>query len=807
MAALCFISHSTSAELIPDGGGIYVIPAQDNDTVELGSAYSRYAEQFLGFTPVKGWELTHHNTHAKTKSDTNSNESQLSSLMSGDVSVTQSSMFVSVEASASYASAMASNGLSKTIVVSTVVDTGTRKLNFDGIADASASNSTLSDLGVLGVAKSPTERVQEYGTGYVKQINYGASVTASLKFDFNSAQQQESFQAQVSVNDSTGTVNVGGDATGANAEGFDDVSISLTAFQVGGDPFQLAKILNESVVTCSWSNRSACIETVQSVYDYANDGFIAQVSTGDLSKSAALTYTIQEYAKAPNISVRSLATDSMDVLDAAFYFDMVNELTAAQKIEHNNRTTMEQMLSRSTDKYTTVEQELLDKMYKAAHTNVNRLNHYIKACRNNLLLSDDPGSCAAIAAPCLNLDAPGNSCLIDYDMSKLTAASDPKQAKLDEYYRRAKMADTNGLGQELFPGNSGFNMIAKGWLDNGTYGVLANANVINTASRKINSRELSLEATGTFSHSFIINVRGSETRPIISFTSSEGIITMADYKNGNWEKISDSTLEINGPTSDYVLVQMIQAKNPKITLGRTMQDVMVDLNASMTNAMAQQIIIMTPYKQFAFKAKPWVLISNNDASDMYAFDNTTAWTAVNVSETKNINGNIIGKCPSGGELIDGDNDYCREYGRLYTYDEAVKACAKYDSTYGGRLSLNWRLPSAEDYMHLKNIADNSSNGEPGNALKSKAFPADADEYKGQDLFGFRALAAGYVNSDEDTTLRDKGYGGYFWTSTEGANDTTATRMKLEHDKTRFYNYSNPKEKRYSVRCVADLSIN
>ena len=347
------------------------------------------------------------------------------------------------------------------------------------------------------------------------------------------------------------------------------------------------------------------------------------------------------------------------------------------------------------------------------------------------------------------------------------------------------------LGQELFPGNSGFNMFDIPY-------VIPYTPTLNQSSKYVSFRHMLINATGTFSNSFIIKSKDSLKQSVFGATVDSGTIRVLSYnedKNvwepglyNEYESEQKTEAFLNG-NSKYHMVQMIRAVNPRIMINSKFS------------------IIATTTSKIQFKLKPWVLIQNNSASDMYAFDNTTAWSANNVGESKDVNGNAIGKCPSSGELIDSKNDYCREYGRLYNYQEAVKACAKYDSSYGGKLSLNWRLPSDADYAHLISIASNASNGEPsGNALKSKAFPADAPEYKGQDLFGFKARAGGYVNSDEDTTLYSKGSGGYFWTSTEGEDDTTATRRKLRDDQSGFTYGTMSKEKRYSVRCVADLTI-
>jgi len=80
---------------------------------------------------------------------------------------------------------------------------------------------------------------------------------------------------------------------------------------------------------------------------------------------------------------------------------------------------------------------------------------------------------------------------------------------------------------------------------------------------------------------------------------------------------------------------------------------------------------------------------------------------------------------------DDDDSNCAKYGRLYTWDAAMKACPS-----------GWRLPTHKDWNDLVQIAGDSA---AGKKLKSKT------DWDGTDEFGFSALPGG----------RRGGFIGYF----------------------------------------------
>lgn len=111
------------------------------------------------------------------------------------------------------------------------------------------------------------------------------------------------------------------------------------------------------------------------------------------------------------------------------------------------------------------------------------------------------------------------------------------------------------------------------------------------------------------------------------------------------------------------------------------------------------------------------------------------------------------KC-DGSYAYGDDNKNIKKYGRLYTWDAAMK-CAP----------SGWHLPSREEWNNLLGYVEANANAEVGTALKSETgWVKYEDTPRGSDEFGFCALPAGFRNIGGG--FGSLGEDAYFWTSTE-----------------------------------------
>lgn len=134
---------------------------------------------------------------------------------------------------------------------------------------------------------------------------------------------------------------------------------------------------------------------------------------------------------------------------------------------------------------------------------------------------------------------------------------------------------------------------------------------------------------------------------------------------------------------------------------------------------------------------------------------------------------------------------CKKYGRLYTWNAALKVCP-----------AGWHLPSKEKFdILIKTVGGEKIAGEK---LKSKS--GWNDDGNGSDAFGFSALPAG-VWFDGGITGDDAGFsemtvGTGFWGSTENANKELYEMNLVDNEIAPYFSYRG-RGFGNSVRCVKD----
>ena len=128
----------------------------------------------------------------------------------------------------------------------------------------------------------------------------------------------------------------------------------------------------------------------------------------------------------------------------------------------------------------------------------------------------------------------------------------------------------------------------------------------------------------------------------------------------------------------------------------------------------------------------------------------------------------------GGKCHDDNPSNCEKYGRLYTWEEAKKACPE-----------GWHLPSDAEWTTLIKFAG----GDKTAGRKLKAKNGWSNNGNGTDDYGFSLTGDGEYSR--------------LWSSTEH-NANNAWRRRLDHDRGNVLRDNQPKIHPYSVRCVQNL---
>jgi uncharacterized protein (TIGR02145 family) len=156
-----------------------------------------------------------------------------------------------------------------------------------------------------------------------------------------------------------------------------------------------------------------------------------------------------------------------------------------------------------------------------------------------------------------------------------------------------------------------------------------------------------------------------------------------------------------------------------------------------------------------------------------------------------------------------NNNSSSEYGALYTYAAALKACPE-----------GWHLPSDAEWSELeKYLANNGYNydgttdGDRDKIAKAMATDSgwnlssrigavgNSDYPSKRNSSGFSGLPGG-IRSSYDGTFGTAGYYGYWWSVTENSG-TNAYYRYLYYDSANVSRYHSYKSSGFNVRCVRD----
>jgi len=130
-----------------------------------------------------------------------------------------------------------------------------------------------------------------------------------------------------------------------------------------------------------------------------------------------------------------------------------------------------------------------------------------------------------------------------------------------------------------------------------------------------------------------------------------------------------------------------------------------------------------------------------------------------------------------------DPSKCEQYGRLYSWEAAMQACAE-----------GWHLPSLEEWKILIDAVGGDEMA--GSVLKAKT--GWLNNGNGSDIYGFSVLPAGYGFGK----FEGEGDDAYFWSSYVNVERDRVGSMGFDddHDNVYWYHYDY-KSDGYSVRCL------
>ena len=144
-----------------------------------------------------------------------------------------------------------------------------------------------------------------------------------------------------------------------------------------------------------------------------------------------------------------------------------------------------------------------------------------------------------------------------------------------------------------------------------------------------------------------------------------------------------------------------------------------------------------------------------------------------------------------GYCHENDPEKCEIYGKLYRWNDAMKACPE-----------GWHLPGLLEWIDLINYVGGQEMA--GVKLKSKAYwyiQEEFAQYAGTDDYGFSILPGSFM-SEQGSFGSTARLAAHLWTSTE-ETDTRSNDVFLMHSMGKVVLEGSPRDVGMSVRCLKD----
>jgi hypothetical protein len=311
---------------------------------------------------------------------------QLSSRLSGEISVTLDFPSVQADAGASLALESASDDYSRNWVFSVINQSKSQTLQ--GINGASSP--VLSTAGQTIAAQhdaaqlNDTELVQRVGTDYVNEIEYGSQLFVSMKMDFINSADKQNIGGYITVDTSGGTVSVDGKINFLSQEVKSSVKITVSAHQFGGDPLGLLTILPVNILSCTLDTPTACFDLFENSVKYARglapwvgNGFKDQVI--NVADANVIGYQTRPYDNG-SVQIQTLALDSYAVPGNSV---ILEQLESEYADELQNRSRAQATLKYYSSQLNWAQRTELARINKATTNNAFALAALADKCRDS----------------------------------------------------------------------------------------------------------------------------------------------------------------------------------------------------------------------------------------------------------------------------------------------------------------------------------------------------------------------------------------------------------------------------------------
>jgi len=249
---------------------------------------------------------------------------------------------------------------------------------------------------------------------------------------------------------------------------------------------------------------------------------------------------------------------------------------------------------------------------------------------------------------------------------------------------------------------------------------------------------------------------------------------------GKYKAVSDSQTPAQTPMPDFHFLRILTDNRKKIIISLVLVAVLagaIVIIKSFVNSDTQKMATTTAYDNFT------------DPRNNQTYNTVKIGTQIWMAENLNTN-------TKGSKCYNDDPAYCQKYGRLYSWQAALKACPS-----------GWHLPSNAEWEVLYRFVDGTNGPSPyksetaGKYLKAESGWENYEGMSGNgtDDYGFAALPGGLGYPDGRSATSIGKYGNW-WSSTEYDDTRAYNRFKTyKHNNAGWE--TETKDKMFSIRCL------
>lgn len=285
LGALSFVAVCSAAD---------IIAATSSRQAILGSAYNSKKQEFAGQSCIAGNSVPTGTATGTFSFDQSLSESQASQQLGFGAGGRARFGAVEASASAQFMRNAASSAYSLSSVWVSEYKLPTQKLN------APKPN----EIG-RALAQNGDRWVETCGDEYVGEITYGARLFFSIRVDFSSTEEKQSFQAQFALSGPLFSANA--NLQQASQQFSKNAKVTVSALQFGGDVSKVTGLFADGdagragFVQCTLGSFSSCADVISAALKYATStttGFPSQIAPGAKPGAAPLLYKTIEYKAA-----------------------------------------------------------------------------------------------------------------------------------------------------------------------------------------------------------------------------------------------------------------------------------------------------------------------------------------------------------------------------------------------------------------------------------------------------------------------------------------------------------------------------